>query len=82
MYALQLISMQVFDAALNEADFKNNAMVKYFPEGERVTNFEPLDTSAEKLRKKYNNLKAEWRYISCLYFMGHYNAGPISALFL
>ena len=51
----------VFDEALEEADFKTNVMGKYLPEGARVTNFEPLDTSAEKLRKKYNNMKADWR---------------------
>ena len=50
----------IFDKALNEAEFKGNIMLKYFP-NDGVSNFEPLDTSAEKLRKKYNNLKAEWR---------------------
>lgn len=52
---------EIFDRAIKEADFKGNIMVKYFPKENGVSNFEPLDTSADKLRKKYNNLKAEWR---------------------
>ena len=56
---------KILDGALKDKDFKNeNEKQKLTSEDGRVLNYEPLDTSVLKLRKKYANLKTEWRKIS------------------
>ena len=51
----------VLDQALNEGDFKEINGKRKFRTSNVMKSFELIDTSVEKLRKKYSNLKSEWR---------------------
>ena len=56
---------KILDGALKDKDFKNeNEKQNFTSKDGRVLKYEPLDTSVLKLRKKYANLKTEWRKIS------------------
>ena len=51
---------------MQQKHFKNlNEKNNFTPSKDNsVSKYEALDTSVSKLRKKYNNLKTEWRKIS------------------
>ena len=56
---------KILDGALKDKDYKNeNEKQNFKSKDGRVLKYEPLDTSVLKLRKKYANLKTEWRKIS------------------
>ena len=58
-------TQKIFDQKLKENDFMevNEAENVTIAKGV-VSEYTPLDTSLEKLRRKYTTLKAEWRKIS------------------
>ena len=57
---------KLFDAVLKEKHLKNlNEKINFTSSKDNsVSKYEALDTSVMKLRKKYNNLKTEWRKIT------------------
>ena len=54
-----------FDRALRDPDFKKKNEELHFKQKDgKISEYSILDTSEDKLRKKYANLKASWNKIS------------------
>ena len=56
---------RILDSELKKKEFKNmNEFKNFRDKTDAVITYERLDTSLAKLRKKYTNLKGEWRKIT------------------
>ena len=54
---------KAFETLLEKDEFREDNKMNFLDAEGELIDFDPLDTSIDKLRRKYTSLKSEWRRI-------------------